>query len=99
MDRLDLELYADRLARHSDRLSDDLEAARLRMSWSVLEREARAALGARRSALLEAVGVMADEGGGDEDAALVARRRQQLGALEALQAHVEMRIAELVRGG
>jgi len=29
MDRLDLELYADRLARHSDRLSDDLEAALL----------------------------------------------------------------------
>ena len=98
MDRLDLELYADRLARHSDRLSDDLEAARLRMSWSVLEREARAALGARRSALLEAVGVIADDGAGDDDAALVARRRQQLGALEALQAHVEMRIAELVHG-
>ena len=95
MDRLDLELYADRLARHSDRLSDDLEAARLRMSWAVLEHEARAALGARRSALLEAVGVIADGAAGEDDAALVARRRQQLGALEALQAHVEMRIAEL----
>jgi hypothetical protein len=97
MDRLDLELYADRLARHSDRLSDDLEAARLRMAWAVLEPDARAALGARRSALLEAVGVIAADASGDEDAALVARRRQQLGALEALQAHVEMRIAELVR--
>jgi hypothetical protein len=99
MDRLDLELYADRLARHADRLSDDLEAARLRQSWAVLEREARAALGARQSALLEAVGVMADGSASDDDAALVARRRQQLGALEALQAHVEMRIAELVRSG
>jgi hypothetical protein len=98
MDRLDLELYADRLARHSDRLSDDLEAARLRMSWAVLERDARAALGARRCALLEAVGVIADGATGDDDAALVARRRQQLGALEALQAHVEARIAELVQG-
>jgi hypothetical protein len=97
MDRLDLELYADRLARHADRLSDDLEAARLRMSWAVLERDARAALGARRCALLEAVGVIADEATGDDDAALVARRRQQLGALEALQAHVEARIAELVQ--
>ena len=94
MDRLDLELYADRLARHSDRLSDDLEAARLRMSWAVLEHEARGALGARRSALLEAVGVIGDAASGDDDAALVARRRQQLGALEALQAHVEQRIAE-----
>jgi hypothetical protein len=99
MDRLDLELYADRLARHSDRLSDDLEAARLRISWSALEREARLALGARQAALLEAVGVIADGTASDDDAALVARRRQQLGALEALQAHVEMRIAELVRGG
>jgi hypothetical protein len=97
MDRLDLELYADRLARHSDRLSDDLEAARLRMSWAVLEHDARAALGARRSALLEAVGVIAGDSTGDDDATLVARRRQQLGALEALQAHVEMRIAELVK--
>jgi hypothetical protein len=96
MDRLDLELYADRLARHADRLSDDLEAARLRVAWAVLEHDARAALGARRSALLEAVGVMADDGSSDDDAALIARRRQQLGALEALQAHVEMRIAELV---
>ena len=42
---------------------------------------------------------MADDGTGDEDAALIARRRQQLGALEALQAHVEMRIAELVQSG
>jgi hypothetical protein len=96
MDRLDLELYADRLARHSDRLSDDLEAARLRMAWAMLERDARAALGPRRAALLEAVGVIADEETGAGDAALVARRRQQLGALEALQAHVEMRIAEIV---
>jgi hypothetical protein len=96
MDRLDLELYADRLARHSDRLSDDLEAARLRISWAVLEHDARAALGARRCALLEAVGVIADEVAGEDDAALVARRRHQLGALEALQAHVEMRIAGLV---
>lgn len=96
MDRLDLELYADRLARHAERLSDDLEAARLRLSWAALEHDARAALGARRAALLEAVGVIAGEATGDDDAALVARRRQQLGALEALQAHVEMRIAELV---
>src|SRR4051794_31294104 len=97
MDRLDLELYADRLSRHSDRLSDDLEAARLRMSWAVLEHDARAALGARRSALLEAVGVISGESAGDDDAAVVARRQQQLAALEALQAHVEMRIAELVK--
>jgi hypothetical protein len=95
MDRLDLELYADRLARHSDRLSDDLEAARLRLAWSALEREARLALGARQSALLEAVGVIAAGSGQEDDAALVARRRQQLGALEALQSHVEMRIAGL----
>ena len=65
------------------------------LSWAALEHDARAALGARRAALLEAVGVIAGEATGDDDAALVARRRQQLGALEALQAHVEMRIAEL----
>jgi hypothetical protein len=63
----------------------------------VLEHDARTALGARRVALLEAVGVIAADASGDDDAALVARRRQQLGALEALQAHVELRIAELVR--
>jgi hypothetical protein len=95
MDRLDLELYADRLARHAARLADDLEAARLRMTWAVLEQDARAALGARRCALLEAVGVLGDGLGGSDDAALVARRRRQLEALEALQSHVEMRIAAL----
>ena len=52
MDRLDLELYADRLARHASRLADELAAARLRLTWAELERER--ARGARGRALAAA---------------------------------------------
>jgi hypothetical protein len=93
MDRLDLELYADRLARHADRLHDELEAARLRLAWSSLERTARAELEGREVALLEAVGVLTPATCGD-DRALVERRRGQLAALSRLQAYVERRIDE-----
>ena len=41
VDRLDLELYADRLARHADRLADEIAAARLRLSWQLIEHDAR----------------------------------------------------------
>ena len=94
MDRLDLELYADRLARHASRLADELAAARLRLTWAELEREARAELGAGRALLLESLGVLApcDAGGADE--ALLARRREQLEALAALQVYVERQINE-----
>jgi hypothetical protein len=95
MDRLDLELYADRLARHASRLADELAAARLRLTWAALEREARAELGPGRSLLLESLGVLAPEDGGGADEQLLARRREQLEALAALQVHVERRIAGL----
>jgi hypothetical protein len=89
MDRLDLELYADRLARHASRLADELAAARLRLTWAELERDARVDLGAGRSLLLESLGVLAQADAGVADEALLARRREQLEALAALQAYVE----------
>jgi hypothetical protein len=95
MDRLDLELYADRLARHASRLADELAAARLRIAWAELEAGARDELGPSRSLALEALGVLAPAGGPAADEALVARRCEQLEALAALQAHVERRIGEL----
>ena len=94
MDRLDLELYADRLARHADRLADELEAAP--PAPRLVERSSvRRALSSRAGevALLEAVGVLAPTPGGD-DRALVERRRGQLEALSRLQAYVERRIDE-----
>jgi hypothetical protein len=54
MPRLELELYADRLARHAERLRDDIDGARLRIAWSGIEAVARAELGARDVAVLEA---------------------------------------------
>jgi hypothetical protein len=98
MDRLDLELYADRLARHAARLADELAAARLRLTWAELERAARAELGAGRSLLLESLGVLAAGEGGEADEALVERRREQLAALAALQAYVERAIAGVAEG-
>ncbi|HMG99263.1 MAG TPA: hypothetical protein VK546_10105 [Gaiellales bacterium] len=75
MDRLDLELYADRLARHASRLADELAAARLRLTWAELERDARVELGAGRSLLLESLGVLAQVDASGADEALLARRR------------------------
>lgn len=95
MDRLDLELYADRLARHASRLADELAAARLRLTWAELERAAREELGAGRSLLLESLGVLARSDASGADEALLARRREQLEALAALQVYVERAIAAI----
>ena len=92
MDRLDLELYADRLARHASRLADELAAARLRLTWATLERDARAELGPGRSLLLESLGVLAQTDANGTDEALLARRCEQLDALAELQVYVERRI-------
>src|SRR5262245_914175 len=98
MERLDLELYADRLARHAERLAGDVDAARLRLVWGELERRARTELGAAASWRLEALGVRGRPGGGGEDRALIDRRGLQLAALTRLQAHVERELAPLRDG-
>ena len=41
MGRIELELYADRLARHAERLRDDVEGGRMRIEWGGLEERAR----------------------------------------------------------
>jgi hypothetical protein len=96
VDRLDLELYADRVARHAARLADDLAAARLRLAWVELEAGARAELPAGDALVLEAIGVLG-AGGQDDDEALIARRQRQLEALGRLQAIVEERLEALRR--
>jgi hypothetical protein len=95
MDRLDLELYADRLARHASRLADELAAARLRLTWAELEQAARGELGPGRSLLLESLGVLAAPDATGADEALLTRRREQLEALGALQVYVERAITSL----
>ncbi len=60
MDRLDMELYADRLARDAQRVADELAAARLRLAWAEFEVAARDWLGGDDSRMLEAIGVLRD---------------------------------------
>ena len=90
MGRIELELYADRLARHAERLRDDVEGSRMRIEWCGLE-SGPGASGARDSAVLDALGVF-----GAEDAAaerrLVERRLRQLRVVERFQALVEREI-------
>ena len=50
MTRIEIELYADRLSRHAERLRDDLEGARMRLGWLRLESSARATSWARATA-------------------------------------------------
>ena len=94
MNRIEIELYADRLSRHAERLRDDLEGARMRLGWVQLESAARDRLGARDCAVLEALGVLC---GSDEAAErrLIDRRLRQLEVVERYQALVEQRLEEL----
>jgi hypothetical protein len=91
MTRIELELYADRLGRHAERLRDDVEGARMRLSWAELETRARDKLGPRDCAVLEALGVLTacDQAA---ERRLVERRLRQLRAVERLQAVVEAEI-------
>jgi len=90
MTRIELELYADRLGRHAERLRDDVEGARMRLSWAELETRARDQLGPRDCAVLEALGVLTACDQAAER--LVERRLRQLRAVERLQAVVEAEI-------
>jgi hypothetical protein len=90
-DRLELELYADRLARHAERLRDDVDGARLRIAWSGIETVARAELGARDVAVLEALGALVQPDAAAERR-LLERRLRQLECLERLQAIVEQQL-------
>ncbi len=94
MDRLDLELYADRIARHADRLNDELGAARLRLSWNAFEARSRERLGPEDTLLLESIGVLVtcDE---ESDRTMARRRERQLAALGRLQVMVEESLSAL----
>jgi hypothetical protein len=94
MSRIEIELYADRLSRHAERLRDDLEGARMRLAWLRLEQGARNELGARDCAVLEALGVMS---GSDEQAErrLIERRLRQLEVVERYQSLVERELEAL----
>lgn len=83
-----MELYADRLSRHAERLRDDIDGARMRIAWARFELDARARLGDAELAALEAVGALV---GADEAAErrLLRRRLRQLQAVERLQSVVE----------
>lgn len=89
MERIDLELYADRLATHAGRLADDLSAARLRVSWREIEAAARSRLSAEDLRALESVGVIEPATVHEDDDRLAERRRGQLDALLRLQLLVE----------
>src|SRR5947209_6232404 len=84
MGRIQMELYADRLSRHAERMRDDIDGARMRIAWARFELGARARLGDAELAALEAVGALV---GADEEAErrLLRRRLRQLEAVERLQ--------------
>jgi hypothetical protein len=88
MARLELELYADRLSRHAERLRDDVDGARMRIAWAGIEAVARAELGTRDVAVLEAIGALVQADAAAERR-LLERRIRQLESIERLQALVE----------
>jgi hypothetical protein len=90
--RLALETYADRLARHRDRLADDLDAAHLRIRWQAYERQACRQLTQQQVRVLTDAGVIVSSPDELDDRRLVQRRREQLAALSDLQRLVERAI-------
>lgn len=94
----DLELYADRLARHADRLVDDISAARIRRTWATHEAACIDVMTAADVRTLEAVGVLAGRDDHD-DADLISRRVTQLAALERLQDYTQRAIADARKAG
>ncbi len=99
MDRLDLELYAERLARHVERAADDLADARLRCAWAELERDVEQVLDPRDIDRLRALGVVLDRAVAEAAARSVRERAEDLAAMQRLQAVVECRRAGAVRRG
>jgi hypothetical protein len=97
MARLELELYADRLSRHAERLRDDIDGARLRIAWAGIEAVARAELGSRDVAVLEALGALVGADAAAERR-LLERRIRQLDSLERLQALVERELGAEAAG-
>ncbi len=93
MNRIELELYADRVSRHAERLRDEIDGARTRIAWARFEHDARAGLGQHDGAVLEALGVFA---GADElaERRLLDRRVRQLAIVERYQALVERTLSE-----
>ena len=89
MDRLDLELYAERLARHAERTADDLADARLREAWWELEQAARPQLTAADVARLEGLGLLIAPPVAAVLGRTVAERARDLTAIHRLQAIVE----------
>ena len=91
MKRIELELYAERLAGHAERVRDEIETARLHLSWAELEDRARQRLAAGECAVLEALGALACIDAAAERR-LIERRVAQLRVVERLQALVEEEI-------
>jgi len=89
MDRLDLELYAERLDRYRERVLDDLAHARMRASWSAFEAQAREHLDPHEVARLTALGILASEHADEDARTMSAERSADLLALERLQVLVE----------
>ncbi|MGI9117796.1 MAG: hypothetical protein ACR2JV_09230 [Gaiellales bacterium] len=93
MDRLDVELYAERLARHVEWAADELADARLRAAWLELEHEARTRVDARDWRRLEELGIVMPEAAAGAVDRAVAERTRDLAVLHRLQAIVERRRA------
>ena len=93
MQRIELELYADRVSRHAERLRDEIDGARTRIAWARFEHAARGDMGQRDGAVLDALGVFA---GVDElsERRLLDRRVRQLAVVERYQVLVERALSE-----
>ena len=89
MERLDLELYAERIGAYRERVLDALADARMRNAWRDFETEARADLEPAEVRRLETLGVLAApelaDGGRNE----ARERAADLAALDRLLTLVE----------
>lgn len=89
MDRLDFELYAERLTHYSERAADDLADARLHQSWIAFEVGVRRHLAPLDVARLSTIGLLTDQHAAARAERSVNERSDDLIAIHHLQTIVE----------
>lgn len=94
-ERLDLELYADRLARHAERLADEFTKQRLIAAWSDLEQDVRGELTDDQISDLVHMGVIGELDHSNGSRAIMETIRGRMESLAAIQSAVERRLAAL----
>lgn len=89
MSRLDIELYKERLARHAERVAEELADARMILAWADLEQQMLPNLSGTEVARLEGMGILSTSERWDAASRSVNERERDLHAIHRMQVLVK----------